>query len=98
MTFFSHFRAARPPLILPLVRLNSSSQFSFSSVISPRDLALSTLFTSQLFSFSTSGRSRFLVFEVGVLLSRIQVLGVGARFINPHPLREIRKLMMCVFN
>ena len=59
--FFNFFRAASPPIILPLVLLNCSSQFSFSSAMTPRDFIISTLFMSELFSLSISGRSRILV-------------------------------------
>ena len=77
MTFFNLFGAARPTLILPLVCLNCSSQFSISSIVTQRDLALSTSVTSKLFSFSTSGRSRCLVLSGCPMIINSVFLGLG---------------------
>ena len=56
---FNFLRAASPPLILPLVRLNCSSKFSFHQLLLGGTSVSSILLLSELFIFSTSGGSKF---------------------------------------
>ena len=58
---FNFLRVASPPLILPLMRLNCSSQCSFHQLLLGGASVSSTLLFSELFSFNTSDGSKFFI-------------------------------------